>query len=84
MSRLRNLDDQESWRTFFDRYWRLLYNVARKSGVDDSGAQEIVLQKHILPLRNIIDKFWTILHPAIEQWKWKLIVSTYRVDDTFR
>ena len=29
LSRLRNLDDQESWRTFFDLYWRLLYNVAR-------------------------------------------------------
>ena len=42
LSRLRNLDDQDSWRTFFDLYWRLLYNVARKSGLDDPGAQEIV------------------------------------------
>lgn len=42
LSRLRNLDDQESWRTFFNLYWRLLYNVARKSGLDDSSAQEIV------------------------------------------
>jgi RNA polymerase sigma-70 factor (ECF subfamily) len=41
LSRLRNLDDQESWRTFFELYWRLLYNVARKSGLDDSGAQEL-------------------------------------------
>jgi hypothetical protein len=40
LSRLRDLDDQESWRTFFDLYWRLLYNVARKSGLDDSNAQE--------------------------------------------
>jgi len=42
LSRLRNLDDQESWRTFFDQYWRLLYNVARRSGLDDADAQEIV------------------------------------------
>jgi len=42
LSRLRNLDDQDSWRTFFNLYWRLLYNVARKSGLDDGGAQEIV------------------------------------------
>ena len=42
LSRLRNLDDQERWRTFFNLYWRLLYNVARKSGLDDPGAQEIV------------------------------------------
>ena len=42
LSRLRDLDDQESWRTFFDLYWRLLYNVARKSGLNDSAAQEVV------------------------------------------
>jgi RNA polymerase sigma factor (sigma-70 family) len=42
LSRLRNLDDQESWRTFFDLYWRLLYNVARKSGLDNSCAEEVV------------------------------------------
>ena len=42
LSRLRNLDDQESWRTFFDRYWRLLYNVARKSGLGELEAQEVV------------------------------------------
>ena len=42
LSRLRNLDDQESWRTFFNLYWRLLYNVARKSGLDDSSAQDVV------------------------------------------
>src|SRR5215510_11588728 len=33
LSRLRNVDDDASWRTFFDTYWRLIYNVARKSGL---------------------------------------------------
>jgi RNA polymerase sigma-70 factor (ECF subfamily) len=42
LSRLKDLDDHESWRTFFDRYWRLLYNVARRSGLDDLAAQEVV------------------------------------------
>src|SRR6185436_5770132 len=28
LSRLRDYEDKESWQTFFDRYWRLLYNVA--------------------------------------------------------
>ena len=37
LSRLRNLDDDASWRTFFDAYWRLIYNVARKSGLSDDG-----------------------------------------------
>ncbi len=39
LSRLRNLEDQESWRTFFDRYWELLYNVARRSGLGEPEAR---------------------------------------------
>src|SRR6266851_5795665 len=42
LSRLRNLEDQESWRTFFDRYWELLYNVARRSGLGEPEAQDVV------------------------------------------
>jgi len=53
LSRLRNLDDQESWRTFFDLYWRLLYNVARKSGLDDCSAQEIVQETVIAVARQM-------------------------------
>ena len=42
LSRLRDWQDQEGWREFFDTYWRLIYNVARKSGLDDFEAEEIV------------------------------------------
>lgn len=42
LTRLKDLDDQAGWREFFDRYWRLIYNVARKSGLGDADAQEIV------------------------------------------
>ena len=42
LGRLRDLNDQESWRDFFDRYWRLLYNVARRSGLADPDAQDVV------------------------------------------
>lgn len=42
LSRLRDWQDQEGWREFFDTYWRLIYNVARKSGLGDLEAQEVV------------------------------------------
>lgn len=42
LTRLKDLNDQAGWRVFFDRYWRLIYNVARKSGLTDADAQEIV------------------------------------------
>lgn len=42
LSRLRDWQDEEGWREFFETYWRLIYNVARKSGLDDLQAQEVV------------------------------------------
>ena len=42
LSRLRDWQDQDGWREFFDTYWRLIYNVARKSGLGDGAAQEVV------------------------------------------
>jgi len=42
LSRLWECDDQAGWRVFFDRYWRLIYGFARKSGMNDADAQDIV------------------------------------------
>jgi len=39
LSRLKDWNDQESWRTFFDTYWKLIYNVAIKTGLTDAEAQ---------------------------------------------
>jgi hypothetical protein len=36
IERLKNWDDQESWRQFFDTYWKLIYGVAIES-VDFTG-----------------------------------------------
>src|SRR6185503_20541309 len=42
LSRLRDCHDQAGWREFFDSYWRLIYNFARKSGLGDAEAQDVV------------------------------------------
>src|SRR5688572_11646586 len=42
LTRLRDWQDQDGWREFFDCYWRLIYNVARKSGLADAEAQDVV------------------------------------------
>jgi RNA polymerase sigma-70 factor (ECF subfamily) len=39
---LRDWQDEAGWREFFDTYWRLIYNVARKSGLADAEAQDVV------------------------------------------
>jgi RNA polymerase sigma factor (sigma-70 family) len=42
LSRLRDWQDHAGWREFFDTYWRLIYNVARKAGLADVEAQDVV------------------------------------------
>lgn len=42
LSRLRDCGDQTGWREFFDTYWRLIYSVARRSGLSEVEAQDVV------------------------------------------
>ena len=53
LSRLKNWEDDESWREFFDTYWRLIYAVALKSGLTDTEAQEVVQETIICVAKNI-------------------------------
>ena len=82
LSRLRNLDDQESWRTFFDLYWRLLYNVARKSGLDDAGAQEIVQDTVIAVARKMPGFRYDPQRGTFRQWL--LRITRRRIVDHLR
>jgi DNA-directed RNA polymerase specialized sigma24 family protein len=42
LSRLKDAADADSWQEFFDTYWRLIYGVARKAGLTEVEAQEVV------------------------------------------
>jgi RNA polymerase sigma-70 factor (ECF subfamily) len=82
LSRLRNLDDQESWRTFFNLYWRLLYNVARKSGLDDPSAQEIVQETVIGVARKMPEFHYDPDRGTFRQWL--LRIARRRITDHLR
>ncbi|MDR3457335.1 MAG: sigma-70 family RNA polymerase sigma factor [Verrucomicrobiae bacterium] len=56
LSRLQNWDDQDSWKDFFDTYWRLIYSVALKSGLTEAEAQDVV-QETIISVSKNIRKF---------------------------
>ena len=56
LSRLQNWDDQDSWKDFFDTYWRLIYAVALKSGLTEAEAQDVV-QETIISVAKDIHKF---------------------------
>ena len=82
ISRLRDLDDAESWRTFFDTYWELLYNVARHSGLDDSAAQDVV-QDTVIGVARRMPEFH--YEPTKGSFKhWLLRIARRRIIDHFR
>jgi RNA polymerase sigma-70 factor (ECF subfamily) len=56
LSRLQNWDDQESWRVFFETYWRLIYSIALKSGLTEAEAEDVV-QETIICVAKDISKF---------------------------
>lgn len=53
LSQLRNWEDQAGWQEFFDTYWRLIYNVARESGLTDAEAQDVVQNTFIYLARRM-------------------------------
>jgi RNA polymerase sigma factor (sigma-70 family) len=56
LSRLEDRGDQDSWRDFFNTYWRFIYSVALKSGLTEAEAQDVV-QETVISVAKDIHKF---------------------------
>ena len=82
LSRLQNRDDQESWKDFFDTYWRLIYSVASRSGLTESEAQDVV-QETVITVARDIHKFKR--DPSLGSFKgWLRNTVQWRIADQFR
>jgi RNA polymerase sigma factor (sigma-70 family) len=82
VDRLANWDDQRRWQEFFDTYWKLIYSAARKSGLADAEAQEVV-QETVITVAKNIDRLK--YDPAIGSFKgWLLQITRWRIADQFR
>jgi len=82
LSRLKQSNAQESWREFFDTYWRLIYTAALNAGLTDSEAQEVV-QETVLTVLKKVKSFR--YDPAIGSFKgWLLTIVRWRIADQFR
>jgi len=82
ISRLKDWDDRESWKDFFDTYWKLIYSVAIKAGLSDSEAEEVV-QETVITVAKKIGEFKA--DPAHGSFKgWLLKIAQWRIGDQFR
>ena len=79
---LKNWDNQESWRRFFDTYWRLLLCVAMKSGLTEQEAQDAV-QETIISVAKTMPTFkYDPSRCSFKTWLWHLLQK--RIADQFR
>src|SRR6185436_14645293 len=82
LNRLKDFDDQESWKDFFDTYWKLLYSVALKAGLTDAEAQDVVQETIIAVAKKMPDFHYD---PAAGSFKnWLLTITRRRMIDYLR
>jgi RNA polymerase sigma-70 factor (ECF subfamily) len=78
LSRLKNWEDQEGWKEFFDTYSKLVYRVAVKAGLTDAEAQDVVQETLIVVARKIPGFKYD---PALGSFKsWLLLITRRRIE----
>lgn len=81
LARLKDWEDNASWREFFDTYWRLLYNFAVQRGLHHDEAQEVV-QETVVAVARSIGKFH--YDPKVCRFKtWLLGVTWSKIANQF-
>jgi len=82
LSRLKQWDDQESWRDFFNTYWKLIYGVALRAGFSEAEAQDVV-QDTVVAVARQMPHFK--YDPSAGSFKsWLLLITRRRIHDHLR
>jgi RNA polymerase sigma-70 factor (ECF subfamily) len=95
LHRLKDWDDQSSWQEFFNLYWKLIYGVALKAGLNDAEAQDVVQETIMSVAKNLKDFQIGAEHGSFKAWllkttRWRIAdqvrkrlpVSASKVDDS--
>src|SRR5436190_2168772 len=81
LNRIKDPEDQESWKEFFDRYDKLIYSVAAKAGLNHSEADDVVQETFITLLKTMPN----FTYDPTKSFKgWLLKVTGRKIIDQFR
>jgi RNA polymerase sigma-70 factor (ECF subfamily) len=81
LSRLRDWEDRASWQDFFDTYWRLIYGTARRAGLAEEEAHDVV-QEVLVGASKALPGFQ--YDPAIGTFKsWLMRITRRKIADQF-
>ena len=82
LSRLKDWQDETSWKVFFDTYWKLIYNTAIKAGLTDAEAQDAVQETVISLFKSMPDFRYKTAGGSFKTWLLQL--TAWRIGDQFR
>jgi RNA polymerase sigma factor (sigma-70 family) len=82
IERLKDWQDQSSWQDFFDTYWKLIFSVARKGGLTEVEAQDVVQETMVSVARHMPSFKYD---PSVGSFKaWLLNLTRWRMTDQLR
>src|SRR5690242_13290318 len=80
--RVKNAEDDQSWKEFTDFYGKLILRFAVKAGLSEDEAQEVVQETFISAAKHLPEFHYD---PKVCSFKtWLLNLSNWRVQDQFR
>jgi len=76
------LDPKANWKTFFDSYWRLIYDTALKAGLTEGEAREVIQEL-------MLDVGWKVLKLGFDPTKgsfkgWVIHLTRRRIMDKLK
>ena len=80
--KLKEWDDQKSWQTFFDTYWKLIYNVAMRNGLSDAEANDAA-QETIVAVAKAVKNFEYDRSKGSFRG-WLMRQASWKIKDQFR
>lgn len=82
IERLKDWEDQTSWREFFDTYWKFIYSMGIRSGLSDQEAEDVV-QETVTSIAKKMPEFQ--YDPERCSFKgWLMHVTRLRIMDQLR
>ncbi len=77
LERLKDWRDAASWQEFFDTYWKLIYGVARKSGLTQVEAEDVVQETmtavaKYIPAFKYDRKLGSFKHWLMNMTRWRI------------
>ncbi|HTI73204.1 MAG TPA: sigma-70 family RNA polymerase sigma factor [Candidatus Limnocylindria bacterium] len=82
LSRLRDWENHDSWRQFFDTYWRLIYDLARQSGLSEAAAQDVVQETVLAAARQLPEFRYDPKRGSFKAWL--RLLTRRRIVDALR